>query len=72
MIRTTIMADEGTIKKLRMLAKERGVSFAEIVREALRHKAEELRPKLTFLGSVSGTRSDTLEKFGSGRVPPRS
>ena len=50
MERTTIMADPETLRRLRALARERGVSFAEIVREALEAKADEHHPRPTIFG----------------------
>ena len=71
MKRTTIMADEETLGKLRDLARDKGVSFAEVARQALAEKAEELRPRLTSLGTFDSGRSDTSE-LASDPIPPRS
>lgn len=72
MIRTTIMAEPDVIEKLRGLARERGVSFAEIAREALANKAAEFQPPLSCVGSGSSGRGKLARKAGAGRVPPRS
>ncbi|MGH2724529.1 MAG: CopG family transcriptional regulator [Actinomycetota bacterium] len=72
MRRTTIMADEVTLNRLRGLARERGVSFAAVVREALEEKSREYRPKPKSLGTFDSGRTDLSEKAGVGRTPPRS
>lgn len=72
MKRTTIVADEQTLERLRALARKRNVSFAEVVREALDDKASEHRPKPKSLGIAGSGRSDVSEKAGVGRTPPRS
>lgn len=72
MMRTTIMADEATIDKLRALAASRKVSLAEVVREALRDKAATYRPKPTSLGSGQSAPAATAASGASKRQPPRS
>jgi hypothetical protein len=72
MQRTTIMADESTIEELRNLARERGVSFAVVVREALDEKARSYRPRPTSLGTGQSSPSRTAAMRGSRRQPPRS
>lgn len=66
------MADEAMVETLRAMARERGVSFAEIVREALQNKAAEYRPKPTCLGAFDSGTPDVRLKYDTGRVPPRS
>lgn len=67
------MADEKTLQRLRALARERGVSFAEVVREALEDKAAEHHPPLLSVGSgeSKGPRRDAARKEATRRVPPR-
>ncbi len=72
MVRTTVMADQQTLDRLRAVAKDRGVSFATIVREALEDKAKEYRPKPKSLGMGSSGRSDIPTTEATERVPPRS
>lgn len=72
MQRTTIMADEAIVDRLRHLARERHVSFAEVVREALNDKAATFRPKPTSLGAGQSPPSDTAATRGSDPQPPRS
>lgn len=71
MIRTTIMADAQTLELLRALAEQRGVSFAQIAREALRAKAREYRPRPTCLGAGSSGKTDVSSRAGVGRTEPR-
>jgi len=72
MQRTTVMADESTVERLKGLARERGVSFAEVVREALQDKASSYRPKPLSLGSGQSSVSRTAATRGSRRQPPRT
>lgn len=71
MKRTTIMADEQVLDRLRALARDRGVSFAEVVREALDEKAAEFRPKPRSLGIADSGRNDIASTAATERVPPR-
>lgn len=72
MKRTTIMADEETVGRLRELAHDQGRSFAAVVREALDEKAAQYRPRIESLGIASSQPSDTAAGKGSERTPPRS
>ena len=72
MQRTTIMADDTTVDRLRNLARERGVSLAEVVREALEDKARSYRPKPTSLGAAQSAPARTASGRGSRPQPPRS
>jgi hypothetical protein len=73
MKRTTIVADERTLDQLKALARDRGISFAQIIREALEAKATQFRPKPESLGIAASRRgSRTSERAGVGRTPPRS
>lgn len=72
MERTTIMADAETLEKLRSLSRERGVSFAEVVREALAEKATEYLPAPTCLGLFESGRGDGSAVADAGKIPPRS
>ena len=71
MQRTTIMADESLVERLRNLARERRVSLAEVVREALEEKARSYRPKPSSLGSGQSSSPGTASSRGSQRQPPR-
>lgn len=52
------MAEPQTIDRLKALAKQRGVSFGAVVREALDEKSREYRPPLTCIGTGRSGRSD--------------
>jgi hypothetical protein len=69
MKRTTIVANEEVLEKLRALARQRGVSFAEVVREAVEEKAGEYRPQPKSLGIGASGRSDVSSVAGVGRSP---
>lgn len=71
MVRTTVMAEKEVVERLRLLARDRGVSFAEIAREALVEKGREYRARPTCLGLGSSGRRDNSEHAGVGRAPPR-
>ena len=45
------MADEATLDLLKNMARERHVSLAEVVREALQEKAQSYRPKPASIGA---------------------
>jgi len=72
MKRTSIMAEPATLESLRRLAAERGVSFAEVVREALEQKASEFRPAPRSVGVGDSGDPDTAGRAGEERIPPRS
>jgi hypothetical protein len=72
MKRTTIVADEQTLERLRGLARQRGVSFAQVAREALEDKADDYRPQPESLGSGRSNPAHTGATKGSRRAPPRS
>jgi hypothetical protein len=72
MERTTIMAEEHVLDRLRALARDRGVSFAEVVREALDEKAAEFRPRPRSLGVADSGRGDIASTTATERVPPRT
>lgn len=71
MKRTTIVADEETLARLRALARDRGVSFAEVAREALEEKAGEYRPRPKSLGVGDSGRRDVSRSASVGRTPTR-
>jgi hypothetical protein len=64
------MAEAIVMDRLKALAKERGVSLATVVREALEDKAKQYRPKPTWIGMFdSGAPSDVAGTLGVERVP---
>ncbi|HEX9823598.1 MAG TPA: CopG family transcriptional regulator [Actinomycetota bacterium] len=75
MTRTTIVADDHVIARLKAMARKRGISFSQLVREALEEKAREFRPKPKSIGvfsSGSSGRTDIASTDATERVPPRS
>lgn len=74
MRRTTIMADDELLDRLRAIAREEGVSLAEIVREGMELRAQRSRPALMFVGSISTGRPGhrTAESASDLRPTPRS
>lgn len=65
MKRTTIFADEETLLALRSIAKEEGVSLAEVIRKALeafvaQHRSS--RPPLSIVGIGRSGRHDVAER----------
>ena len=64
------MADPIVMERLKALARERGVSLATVVREALKEKVKDYRPKPTFIGMFSSDEwHDFASTVGSERVP---
>lgn len=63
------MADPITMDRLKALAKERGVSLATVVREALEDKAKEYRPRPLSLGMFDSGKPGIAHTLASERVP---
>ncbi len=64
------MADPVVMERLKALAKERGVSLAAVVREALEEKSREYRPKHTWIGMFdSGDPVGIAHTLAVERVP---
>ena len=73
MQRTTIMADEATLQRLREIAHQEGRSLAEVIREALVERAAQPGRRLRFLGigaSVPGTGPTARESAEVHPEPP--
>jgi hypothetical protein len=71
MKRTTIVAPEELLDRLRRVAAERGTSMAMLVREALEEKARSQRPKPRSLGIGDSGQTDTARRAGEERPKPR-
>jgi predicted transcriptional regulator len=72
MDRTTLSLDPGTRRRLRRIAAERGVSMAELIRQAIDESMARHAPKPRSLGvAASGTR-DTARLAGEVRPEPRT
>jgi hypothetical protein len=68
--RTTIVAPEELLDRLRRVAAERGTSMAAIIREALEEKVARHRPRPRSLGIGDSGRSDISRRIGEeGFVP---
>jgi metal-responsive CopG/Arc/MetJ family transcriptional regulator len=69
--RTTIVAPEELLRRLRVVAAERGTSMAELIREALEEKVAEHRPKPKSIGIGDSGHTDTARRAGDERPIPR-
>jgi predicted transcriptional regulator len=70
MNRTTLTLDEETLRRLRRIAAERGISMAALIREAIDETVERHAPKPRSLAiGASGTR-DTGRLAGEVRPEP--
>jgi len=72
MQRTTIMAPEEVLERLRKIAAERKSSMAAVIREALEEKARTYRPKPRSLGIGASGFTDTARRSADERPEPRS
>jgi Arc/MetJ-type ribon-helix-helix transcriptional regulator len=72
MPRTTIVASEELLERLRRIAAERRTSMAEVIREALEEKAQSYRPRPRSLGIGASGRRDTARRAADERPVPRS
>jgi plasmid stability protein len=68
--RTTIVAPEELLRRLRIVAAERGTSMAELIREALEEKVAEHRPKPKSLGVGNSGRTDISRRTGDEEIVP--
>ncbi|MBI4322366.1 MAG: ribbon-helix-helix protein, CopG family [Chloroflexi bacterium] len=71
MKRTTIVAPDDLIDRLRREAAERGVSLATVIREALEAKARSWRPKPRSLGIGDSGRTDIARRTGEESIVPQ-
>lgn len=71
-MRTTISLPEDLLKRLRVLAAERGTSMATLVREALEEKSASHRPRPRSVGVAMSGRKDTGRRAGEERPKPRA
>ena len=62
MRRTTIVAPEELLERLRRVAADRGISLAAVVREALEEKAQTYRLRPRSLGIGDSGRSDIARR----------
>lgn len=74
MRRTTIMADDALLDRLRHIASTEGLSLAEVIREGMELRAQRSRPGVTFVGiGRSGRKGHRVaEESSELRFVPRS
>lgn len=72
MERTTLMLPDETRDRLRMIAAERGVSMATIIREAIDEKVASVRPRPRSIGVGASGAADTARRAGDERPEPRA
>ncbi len=71
MERTTISIPDEILQRLRVIAAERRVSLAALVREALEEKAQRFRPRPRSLGIGASGHTDTARRTAVERPEPR-
>lgn len=72
MTRITISLPEPLLKRLKILAAERGISMAALIREVLEEGTEPRRPKLKSVGAGASGHTDTARRSGDELLEPRS
>lgn len=70
--RTTLSIPGPLLERLRVTAAERGVSMAELVREALEEKLADSRPTPRCLGIGASGLHDTARRASDERPEPRT
>lgn len=71
MRRTTVVASDELLERLRRVAAERGISMAELIREALEEALKRYRPRPRSLGIGASGHTDTARRAGEERPEPR-
>lgn len=71
MERTTISLPEELLRRLRLIAAERGTSMAALIREALEEQAARDRPRPRSLGIGASGHTDTARRTAEQRPEPR-
>lgn len=56
------MADDELLERLRAIARDEGVSLAEVIREGMELRAQRTRPAPTFIGAFASGYTDTSER----------
>lgn len=72
MSRTTLSLPDDLLRRLRLIAAERGTSMATVIREALEEKVSEPQPRPRSLGIGKSGHSDTARKAGDAWPEPRA
>jgi len=70
MQRTTIVAPDDLLDRLRAIAAERHVSMATVIREALEEKARTHRPRPRSLGIGDSGQTDISRRIGEEGMGP--
>jgi predicted transcriptional regulator len=70
MQRTTIVAPEALLERLRRIAAERHVSLATVIREALEERAAREQPKPKAIGIFDSGHTDTARLAGDWKYEP--
>jgi metal-responsive CopG/Arc/MetJ family transcriptional regulator len=70
MRRTTIVAPEKLLERLRRMAADRGTSVAELIREALEEKVRNHRPRPRSLGIGDSGYTDIARRTGEEPAIP--
>jgi hypothetical protein len=71
MTRTTIMADDAVVERLREAAQAQRRSLGDVIREALQEKVDRLAPPPRSLGhGSSGGRGPAAAEIGDLRIEP--
>ena len=72
MQRTTLMAPDHLLKRLRQMAAARGTSMADLIRQALEDKVGTDHPRPRSLGLGASGQAETAHRAGDERPVPRS
>jgi hypothetical protein len=74
MKRTTIVAPEDLLSRLRAIARQENVSLAEVIRQGLELRARQpmRRPRFVAVGRSSQPPEDTARRAGEMQFAPRS
>ena len=72
MERTTLSLPEELLQRLRVIAAERRMSMAAVIREALEEKVTSFRPRPQSLGIGASRQRDTARRTADERPKPRS
>jgi metal-responsive CopG/Arc/MetJ family transcriptional regulator len=72
MERTILSLPEELLRRLRIVAAERGTSMATLIREAVEEKLREHRRRPRSLGVGASKSTDTARASGDQRAQPRS
>ena len=71
MQRTTISISEDLIEHLRIMAAERKISIAALIRECLEEKTKSRRPKPKSMGISASGHTGTARRISEERAKPR-